>query len=387
MTTISPIFWLIEPGPREHWLPGFSSAAEDIMRSFSLRLALLLVGAIHCASVFAHDRAGHHEVSSHGRVTVHTHSHKHDGITHEHTHGADESGAVDTDLSVRDHLAQFRASGDERHLDIAWSQISPSLSDAADSQVLIDAATIAQAQHRFDTALTLVDRALQQRPFDRQAWLLKASIDLVGARTDSAAEACAQLRNVATLVVVTCKARVAVASGRSASALRTLSALLRVIDTASLDPAVVAWTLSVAGDAAAPTAPRQAVQFYRESVMLSESTQVRAALVDVLLGLHDLAAAEDELAGAGGGLALEVRRLIVAVQGQRSIAVIDDIDRLDRQFRQWIAQKDFQHAREMARFYLDVIEQPALARQLAAINYEAQREVEDLRLIARTHGE
>ena len=52
----------------------------------------------------------------------------------------------------------------------------------------------------------------------------------------------------------------------------------------------------------------------------------------------------------------------------------------------WIAAEDWLHAREMARFYLDVVERPALARQLAEVNIKLQREPEDIRLFERTRA-
>ena len=337
-------------------------------------IALTTVAALANVSLYAHDRHEHRPAATH----------THGGTTHTHKH---EPGHDDiTEHSVREHLVRFRSTGDERHLDRAWTALAPTLDTTRDATVLVDAATVAQAQHHFDAALNLVDRAIALAPFDRQAWLLKASIDLVGARTDDAAAACAELRNVATIVQLTCNARVDIAAGRSEPALRTLSAVLDVVDRDAIDPGVIAWTLSVAGDAAAELAPSQAAAFYRESLALGESTQVRAALVDVLLAMDDVAGAHEELSAAGGGLALDVRRLIVAVRDNQTVAVIDDIDRLDRQFRRWIGQGDYAHAREMARFYLDVVYQPELAQQLAVQNYNIQRETEDLRLVARTRG-
>jgi hypothetical protein len=50
----------------------------------------------------------------------------------------------------------------------------------------------------------------------------------------------------------------------------------------------------------------------------------------------------------------------------------------------WIARDDWLHAREMARFYFDVVDRPELARHLASINVSLQREPEDLRLEERT---
>jgi len=54
-----------------------------------------------------------------------------------------------------------------------------------------------------------------------------------------------------------------------------------------------------------------------------------------------------------------------------------------RQFTQWQQHKDFQHAREMAIFYLDVMPKPELALTLAKINLQNQQEPEDHALLRR----
>ena len=54
------------------------------------------------------------------------------------------------------------------------------------------------------------------------------------------------------------------------------------------------------------------------------------------------------------------------------------------EFTEWIADEDWLHAREMARFYIDVDDRPDLARRLALINLDLQREPEDERLERRT---
>ena len=117
---------------------------------------------------------------------------------------------------------------------------------------------------------------------------------------------------------------------------------------------------------------------------ITESTQVRAALVDVLLTSEKLKQAADVLNAGSGALPLDVRRLIVARRTGRENAVRAEIAAADREFRHWIADEDWLHAREMARFYLDVLERPALARRLAALNASLQHEPEDLLLSRRT---
>ena len=301
-------------------------------------------------------------------------------------HASGES-AVQVD-DVRRLLAEFRMSGDDTYLDRAWATIEPELhANPHDVDVLIDAALVAQARHFFERALLLTRKALTFRRDNDQAWLLLAAIHLVRGETAEAGEACRQLRHTAMLVIMTCHARVAHASGDSMQAKLQLDRMLAVIDTSRTPSEWYAWALSVAADLAASAGQyQQAVDYYSRSLAQLESAQVRAALVDVLLAHDQLLKASDVLDAGSGALPLDIRRFIVAKRLGRTDMMAGAIARADHAFRHWMAEEDWLHAREMARFYLDVIVRPELARRLATINLELQKEPEDRRLAARARG-
>ena len=303
-------------------------------------------------------------------------------------------------VSVRDLVRVFRQTGDDRLLDRAWTLAKPAL-ESANTTALIDAAVVAQARHNFDGALQLLDRALEIQPNLDQAWLLKASVHLVRGETDDAAHACRELNHSPLLVTTTCSARVAIARGDDADALRKLTAVLAAIDETRAEPDPYAWALSAAGDAATSGDAERAIAFYRRSLRIVDSAQVRAALIDVLLAENQIQAAAEALPKQRShSLALNVRRMIVGQRleqasarhgrgaSQRPIDHVGqhgrDIEAADHRFRHWIADGDWTHAREMARFYLDVLERPALAQTIAQANLSLQQEREDLLLARRT---
>ena len=311
-------------------------------------------------------------------------------LAHDVHHAHDEPETVsaqDMGEDVRTLIRAFRQTGDDRHLDEAWAQLEPLLAtDAPGAGELVDAATVAQARHDFEGALTLIDRALLVRPNYDQAWLTRASISLVRGDIDDAQAACDRLHGVAVLVALTCDARVAIAQGDHAIAMQRLGAVIAVVDVSSVDAESIAWALSVAGDAAAVAEPEEAIHFYRQSLDIAESTQVRAALVDVLLSLDRIAEARDALDDGHDALPLDIRCFIVAKRAGDFESVANDVAHADHEFRHWIEEKDWAHAREMTRFYIDVLDRPALAARLAWINLGLQREPEDL-LLARRVGE
>lgn len=289
-------------------------------------------------------------------------------------------------VRVRALVVSFRETGDDRHLDEAWSLLLPSLATASpDSETLIAASFVAQSRHRFDEAIALIDRALTISNNNDEAWLLLASIQLVVGKTQAAAEACRNLRKVPPLVLLTCKARVALANGDHEVAFDRLRSLLDVVDSKRLSPDLLAWSYSVAGDLAVASAERDhATRLYRQSLGLVERTQVRAALVDVLLLDADHDIAWQTLEDGSLALPLLVRRLIVAKRLGRSQTLQATLSKVQREFERWIADEDWLHAREMSRFYIDVVDQPELARRLALINITLQQESEDRRLEERT---
>lgn len=297
--------------------------------------------------------------------------------------GHADDAAAPTQATIRELVSAFRRTGDDVHLDHAWSLLEPALDHGMnDADLLVEAAIVAQSRHEFDRALALVDEALAIASNNDQAWLLRASILLVRGEAAAAERACSQLRDVPILIAVTCRARVSIAKGEHEKPLRQLTVLLDSAAAAELNPDGLAWSWSVAGDAAAPIDPARATAYFTTSLQAVESTQVRAALVDVLLAEGRLEDAGRVIDAGADALPLSIRRMIVAKRSGKELAA-KDIRAADHEFRHWIEDQDWLHAREMARFYLDVLERPALARRLAEINLAKQREPEDLLLASR----
>ena len=297
-----------------------------------------------------------------------------------------ESALVPNLTTARSLLLTFRETGDDRNLEEAWQIVLPALESSTDDpETLMTAAFVAQSRHDFSYALQLTTRALSINPNNDEGWLLLASIHLVRGESDQASKACRQLRFVPALALLTCKARVAVASGDHGIALTRMQGVLSVVDTRRIPTEMLAWSYGVAGDlAVAAGEARQAVELYQHSLGLSERTQVRAALVDVLLNERDYEGAWQSLDVAAPALPLLIRRLIAARRLNRTNEIQAEHANVEREFEVWIANEDWLHAREMTRFFIDVVDRPALARRLALINIGLQQEPEDLLLERRT---
>lgn len=287
---------------------------------------------------------------------------------------------------VRDLLRRFRETGDDAWLDRAWTNVESELADG-DADLLVDAAFVAQARHDFDRALDLTRRALDKRRNFDQAWLLLASVHLVRGETAAAKHACRELQQAHWLAIVGCHARVAHAEGKAGEVRARLERLLAATPELAIDPGLSAWAYGIAGDlAVAGSDSAQAIDHFTQSLGIAESTQVRAALVDVLIRENKLHDAQHVLDDGAGALPLDVRRMIVAKRSGREHEIASAVADADREFQSWIAAKDWLHAREMSRFYLDVMERPELASNLARINLTVQKEPEDQDLYRRSHA-
>ncbi len=281
-------------------------------------------------------------------------------------------------------LADIKPKDDHRH-DHHFIDKDTVMQESHDPQELLAAAIVAQSSHDFALAERLLSKSLVLNGHNDEAWLLRASIHLVRGETESAGTACGQLHTSGPLVILTCHARVALATGQHELALPQLLGVLNVVDAQHIPPPVLAWSYSVAGDLAVANAKAQeAEKLYRQSLALDESAQVRAALVDVLLSEANDEGAWQVVDTGSPNLSLLVRRLIVAKRLNR----LDDLravnEKVRLEFDSWIANENWLHAREMARYFIDVVGRPELARHLALINVSLQQEPEDLLLEWRT---
>lgn len=333
-------------------------------------------------SAFAHDPL--HE-NQHANDTAYS-----DG--HHRRHREEPVASVDL-AAIRALVLSFRETGDDSSLDVAWQMLEPALElerltpGNTNPDTLVSAAFVAQSRHDFDYSLQLLDQVLASDSRNDEARLLRASINLVRGNAGAAAKDCRRLRQASTLMRVTCSARVAVASGDCELALTRLQGVLNVVGAASLPSELLAWSYGVAGDLAICAAKAQsAVHSYEQSLRLAERTQVRAALVDVHISESNYESAWLSLDAGAAALPLLVRRLVVARRLGRVNELRSELRRVELEFEAWIRDEDWLHAREMARFYLDVIDRPGLARKLALINLVNQREPEDLRLGTRTRS-
>ena len=278
-------------------------------------------------------------------------------------------------------IKQYSLTGNDAVLAEAWLPIAASLqADSPKTQDLLNAAWIAQAEHKFKQSLSYIDKVIDQQPNSPPAWMLKAAIHTVLGEVPQAQLACQKTALLISPVVsIACQARLAETSDERNSAFKTMASLADANLAGEYNP----WIYSVAADLAASLNHlEQARRWYQKSIATFPSVQVRAAYADLLLTNQQYAVVLELVPEQNTTPALRIRRLLAAQALGRDVAA--EVSAIDTLFRQWIAQSDFRHAREMAIFFLELADDPVTAHQLAQENIKFQAEPEDRKLLLKT---
>jgi len=282
---------------------------------------------------------------------------------------------------AKGYLEIGRQNADPRFTSYAQATLAPWLSrPTPSSDVLVLSATALQSLHQFNEALTLLNRALAATPDNPQAWLTKATILQVQGQFDDARKACAQLsRTAGHLIAFACVAGVNSLTGRLAPSYTALSTIY--VDDERLPPGIRTWVLGQLAEMSvrmgdAPAAERyfrSALRVAPEDVYLKSDyadlllSQGRAAEVVALLRNNE---PQDNL----------LLRLAIAGKKLRSADGKRWADLFEARYQAARRDGDFTHLLEQARFALEVKENSAEALQLAAQNWQVQKEPADVRI-------
>lgn len=284
--------------------------------------------------------------------------------------------------AARVSLQRARVHGDPRELGAAQAALAPwwTQADAPADAVLLRARVL-QARHGFDVALAelrgLLARSDLTPEHRAQALLDAAALHQLRAELPEARALCEQLQPLAALPATACLAELASLSGEGQAAARTLAQL-------SPGRVVAPWLALMRAELAERLGDEAAAPaLYRTALAGEDEVYTRAALADWLLARERAAEALVliERSPDAEADALLLRHVIALRQLGR------DASALTAQLRERLAAADRRepgkHAREQARFALDVERQPREALRLAQVNWAMQREPVDAVLLLR----
>lgn len=286
---------------------------------------------------------------------------------------------------VRSLLQRARSSGDPRYLGYADQALERRPQTDWSPRLHVLKATLDQSLHRFEEAgqrlRQVLDNPSTPAPIASQAWLTLATLETTRGRYESARQACDGLANHRSgLIAQSCHARIQALTGHAESAYETLSEALE--QGAPLNTEVGRhWARVIQAEIATQTDHPRTDQHWRLLLQQSPDDLIsRTAYADWLLRQNR---PSDVLELTDGYESVEALAVLRAVAFERLPDHSDQAlkDRLRQAFQEAQWRGSGQHHRTLARFLLEVEQQPKKALIHARKNWDNQREPLDTTLL------
>jgi Tfp pilus assembly protein PilF len=282
------------------------------------------------------------------------------------------------------YIEQSRRDGDPRYLGYAQAALAPWWSQPQPpSPVLVLRATLRQSTHQFGAALTDLDAVLKRDSGNSQAWLTRATVQLITGDFAGARTSCMRLYSRAPeLVVQACLASVGSISGQAGASYERLRQTY--LARSDSPPALRAWVSTLLGEMAARLGRFDAAEVhYREALALDPAdSYLLGAYADFLLergrAPEVIALLKDKT--QADALLL---RYAIALKNANAAGAAQASAELGARFDAAMRRRDSVHQREQARFELALRGDTAAAVRLAKLNWAVQKEPADLRILAQ----
>jgi predicted Zn-dependent protease len=284
---------------------------------------------------------------------------------------------------ARRYIEQARIEGDPRYLGYAEAALAPWWKESQPpEQVLVLRATLRQSTHQFGAALADLDLAVKRDSDNVQAWLTRATVQMVTGDLAAARGSCMRLYSRApALVVQTCLSSVGSIAGDAAASYRRLLELQarRPPDT----PDIGIWVQTLQTEMAARAGDDAAAEghFRKALDFKNPDSYLLGAWSDFLLD-HGRAEEVARLLKDKTRVDALLLRYALALAAMKSPEAAAQTAALGARFDAAQLRGDTVHRREQARFELALRGNAAAAVRLAKANWAVQKEPADLRILA-----
>ena len=287
-------------------------------------------------------------------------------------------------LVAERYIDAGRSETDPRYYGYAQAALAPWWNDAAPpARIRVLRATLMQATHHFDKAVTDLRQVTAMEPDNAQAWLTLATVQGVLGEYRAAASSCARLYRLAEPVVsATCAAQVGSLTGRLAESERLLADVYE--RSQPLSPGLASWTGTVLGEMAARRGDFQLAErrFIRALQATPDDSYLLGAYADLLLDMQRYEEARTLLEPYK-----RIDSLLLRYAQSLKLGRSDDhllraaTAELDARFRAAHRRGDSVHLREEARHLLHIHARPSEALGVAERNWRIQKEPADARIL------
>jgi tetratricopeptide (TPR) repeat protein len=281
------------------------------------------------------------------------------------------------------YIEQARTEGDPRYLGYAQAALAPwwTLPRAPDP-VLVLRATLRQSSHQFAAALADLDTVLRRDTDNVQAWLTRATVQMVTGDYAGARSSCMRLYSRAPqLVVQACLSNVGSVNGDAKASYANLKAALG--RDAGVDPDLRGWVQTLLAEMAARLGDAAAADgWFRQAMAAGEpDSYLLAAYADFLLD-RGRAPEVVRLLKDKGRIDSLLLRYAIALKAVGAPEAAAQAEALRVRFDAAMLRGDSVHQREQARYALALRNDPQAAVRLAKLNWAVQKEPADLRILA-----
>jgi Tfp pilus assembly protein PilF len=283
---------------------------------------------------------------------------------------------------ARRYIEQARIEGDPRYLGYAQAALAPwyALPDPPEP-VRVLRATLRQSTHQFGPALADLDAVLRRDSDNAQAWLTRATVQMVTGQYGAARASCMRLYSRApTLAVKACLASVGGVSGQASASYGALQgAFARYPDA---EPGLRLWVLTLLAQMAERAGDNAAARGYFTQALASNDADsyLLGAWADFLL---DHGRADDVVALLKDRTRVDalLLRYALALRQRNAPGAAAAAGALRDRFEAAMMRGDTVHRREQARFELSLRNDPQAAVRLAKLNWAVQKEPADLLIL------
>ena len=286
---------------------------------------------------------------------------------------------------ARRYIEQARIEGDPRYLGYAQAALKPWWDlPAPPDEALVLRATLRQSTHQFPLALQDLDTVVKRDSDNVQAWLTRATVQLVTGDYAGAKASCMRLYSRAPqLVVDTCLANIGSVNGAAQASYAKLKASLAAASGA--DPAIKSWVETLLAEMAERAGlDAEAEAYYRKALAEDQpDSYLLGAWADFLLDRGRPAEVVKLLKDRTRVDAL-LLRYALALKAVGSPEAATQTAALKSRFDAAMLRGDTVHQREQARFELALRGDAATAVKLAMLNWAVQKEPADLRILVET---
>jgi len=290
---------------------------------------------------------------------------------------------------ARKYIELARKNADPRYYGYAESVLSPWKNvQRAPVAIMVLRATIFQHFHHFDAALNEFELILSTDNTNAQAWLSKASIELVTGKPKKSLKSCAALIPLAdALVTTTCLSNALSMQGYADKAYTRLVSLYNSDSKVpnNISNEIEVWVLTTLAEIAQRLDHlKQSEAHYIKALQIDNNdSYLISSYADHLLYINNYQAAATLLQNKTKNNA-HLLRLLIAEKKLQLPEFIKHKALLSARYQADAERQTASHLRDLARFNLHILNKPKNAFKIASQNWQQQKEPGDAYILLKS---